>query len=89
MTGKLQERKCTMQFKYPQFEDSFRHMLKDAENSADLTKSSSQSGSQAKVVQPKLACCYFAALRMDQPLDHVDKQIVCSRYTIGNKATGE
>lgn len=42
-----------MQFKYPQFEESFRQMLKDAENMADLTKGSTQPVSRTKVIQDK------------------------------------
>lgn len=41
----------TVQYKYPQFEESFRQMLKDAENTADLTKGSTQSSSRTKVRQ--------------------------------------
>ena len=42
---------CILQFKYPQFEESFRQMLKDAENSADLTKGSVQSAGRTRVTQ--------------------------------------
>ena len=40
---------CVLQYKYSSFEDSFRQMLKDAENSADVSKRSSQPALSTKV----------------------------------------
>lgn len=39
-----------MQLKYKRFEDSFRQMLKDAENSSDISKHSAQALSATKVI---------------------------------------
>ncbi|KAL3151898.1 hypothetical protein ABBQ38_012859 [Trebouxia sp. C0009 RCD-2024] len=41
------------QFKYKSFEDSFRHMLKDAENSADISKHPTQAMSSTKAYSRK------------------------------------
>lgn len=40
-----------MQFKYKNFEESFRQMLKDAENSVDISKHSAQAMSSTKVIR--------------------------------------
>ena len=39
-----------MQFKYRSFEESFRQMLKDAENSTDISKHSAQALTSTKVM---------------------------------------
>ena len=39
-----------LQFKYPQFEESFQQMLKDAEKSADLTKGPVRSAGRSRVI---------------------------------------
>ena len=52
-------RVCCMQFKYKSFEDSFRQMLKDAENSTDISKHSAQALSSTKVMTVFMLCSYL------------------------------
>lgn len=48
-----------MQFKYRSFEESFRQMLKDAENSTDISKHSAQALTATKVITVLMhnQCC--------------------------------
>lgn len=73
----------TVQYKYPQFEESFRQMLKDAENTADLTKGSTQSSSRTKVRQTP--CPYKVDLAVSTKLAPIQTRSKSSKCCSGSQ----